>query len=472
MAYTTNQLISSSYYASGVVSRQFETVNGTQLADGLDWLNDIISDKTVDQGMVPYEGFFPFKAIPGQQVYYIPNLVQIDTLVFFLDDVRYPMKYTQRNDFFGSARVENIQTLPYEWYWERKFGGGNLHIYFAPDQSYPMEIHGVFRMAQVALGQDLTSDVTTANLGNPIIYGDGYLAQNQLLINGVDMMGNYFNIGALVNYINSGVVPGVEARYQFGNVILSTTTQPASNIFIQTSGYPPNGTSFISNVAVATDSALPTNSYNNGSQGVGATLTAVANGALIIDGYSVVVSDRIIVKDEANEAYNGLYTVTQVGSVGLPYILTRSTNYDESVQISNGDLFTTLNGFFTAGKTFIQTADVSYVGFSDIIFEEFNALSFSGFSTIEQYNSQLYISQGLDEFYISYLKYALADRICTEYNYEVPLGVAKQLRIYEAWIKKKSRILDLTMDKTSTLQKRTGLNWAIINIGRGFLPPG
>jgi hypothetical protein len=66
------------------------------------------------------------------------------------------MKYEKRNVYFGSSRVNNINTLPFQWYFERQFGGGNLYIYFTPDQNYPMEIHGIFMLPTVALGQDLT----------------------------------------------------------------------------------------------------------------------------------------------------------------------------------------------------------------------------------------------------------------------------------------------------------------------------
>jgi hypothetical protein len=156
MAYTTNQLISSSYYAAGVVSREFETVSGSQVGDGLVWLNNIITEKTVNESMIPYETTYNANFVVGQEIYSIPNLIQIDTLVFFLDAVRYAMKYEKRNAYFGTSRVENIQTLPFEWYFERQFGGGNLYIYFQPDRAYPMEIHGIFRIPSVSLGQDLS----------------------------------------------------------------------------------------------------------------------------------------------------------------------------------------------------------------------------------------------------------------------------------------------------------------------------
>lgn len=236
MAYVTTQLITGSYYSSGVVSREFETVSGGQIADGLLWLNDILTEKDVDQSMVPYESTYTTNFVQGQKIYTIPNLTSIDTLVFFLDQVRYAMKYEKRNAFFGSSRVENIESLPFEWYFERQFGGGNLHIYFAPDRTYPMEIHGVFRLDSVVLGQDLS----------------------------------------------------------------------------------------------------------------------------------------------------------------LTY----------------------------------------------------------------------------DQFFLTYLRYCLADRICSEYNYITPQMVVKQLGKYEGWIAKRSRIIDLRMQKVSSLQKRGTYNWAFINLGKGWVKPG
>jgi hypothetical protein len=74
---------------------------------------------------------------------------------------------------------------------------------------------------------------------------------------------------------------------------------------------------------LATAAALPANTYNNGSSGVGATLTANANGALSVDGVVVAVGDVILVKNEATAANNGLYTVTAAGGASAAYVLTR-----------------------------------------------------------------------------------------------------------------------------------------------------
>lgn len=156
MAYTTTELITGAYYATGVVSREFETISGTESSDGLIWLNEIIAEKAVDEGMIPYETKYTFNALQGVSEYYIADLVQADTLVFFINDVRYSMQEQKRNQYFGSDRVTSIETLPYLWHVEREFGGARLFIYFEPDRTYPMEMWGMFRLSQVTKFQDLS----------------------------------------------------------------------------------------------------------------------------------------------------------------------------------------------------------------------------------------------------------------------------------------------------------------------------
>lgn len=155
MAYTVTQLITGAYYASGVVSREFETVSGQQFSDALIFLNDMLGEKVVDDGMIPYETTTTFTGVVGQEDYSIDNCIKIDTLTFEKDNVRYPMTYVKRDQYFGSARAENINSLPNSYYFERGLGGGTLSLYFSPDETYTFTIHGVFRLADVALNDDL-----------------------------------------------------------------------------------------------------------------------------------------------------------------------------------------------------------------------------------------------------------------------------------------------------------------------------
>lgn len=131
----------------------------------------------------------------------------------------------------------------------------------------------------------------------------------------------------------------------------------------------------------ATTAALPANTYNNGSSGVGATLTAVAVGTLTIDGYTFVVGDvgkRILVKNESTGANNGVYTLTQAGTAILPYILTRATDYDTSGSGTNeidvGDFLLVLSGSSLFNSSWVQQTPLPItVGTTSLAFTQFAA---------------------------------------------------------------------------------------------------
>ena len=139
-----------------------------------------------------------------------------------------------------------------------------------------------------------------------------------------------------------------------------------------------SGINFHQAVRLATAAALPANTYNNGTSGVGATLTANANGALSVDGVAVVVGNRILVKNEVTQANNGVYTVTQVGDGSTPYILTRATDFDSSGagvdQIDAGDFFLVTAGSTQSNTSWVQQTPLPIVvGTTALVFTQFAA---------------------------------------------------------------------------------------------------
>ena len=88
--------------------------------------------------------------------------------------------------------------------------------------------------------------------------------------------------------------------------------------------------------------------YDNGTSGVGATLTASTNRALSIDGQTPSVGQRILVKNEVgtyvnnttqSAAFNGIYTVTTVGSGTAAWVITRATDMDQWTEVPNAFTF-------------------------------------------------------------------------------------------------------------------------------------
>jgi hypothetical protein len=104
-------------------------------------------------------------------------------------------------------------------------------------------------------------------------------------------------------------------------------------------------------VKYATTAALSA-VYSNGASGVGATLTNSGTlAALVVDGSTVAVNDRILVKDQAASAQNGVYTVTNVGSTAASWVLTRATDADSSSELG-GAVVSVDRGTSNGGKLF------------------------------------------------------------------------------------------------------------------------
>lgn len=134
-------------------------------------------------------------------------------------------------------------------------------------------------------------------------------------------------------------------------------------------------------VVLATVAALPNSpTYDNGSSGSGATLTASANARLVIDGANAVTDTRVLVKNQADATQNGVYDVTEQGSASVAYVLTRAEDFDgdtgheiyggEAVFVTGGTVnirqgFTvTSTGSGTAGAHEFGTDNVSFTQFT------------------------------------------------------------------------------------------------------------
>lgn len=118
------------------------------------------------------------------------------------------------------------------------------------------------------------------------------------------------------------------------------------------------GINYHNAVELATAAVLPNSpTYNNGTSGVGATLTAGANARLVVDGANATTGDRILVKNQADAKENGIYDVTQQGSVSVAWVLTRSADFDgDNDDVVQGDALFVTNGSNNVNQGFILTS--------------------------------------------------------------------------------------------------------------------
>lgn len=111
-------------------------------------------------------------------------------------------------------------------------------------------------------------------------------------------------------------------------------------------------------VNAATSGSLPNNTRTVN------TLQATANGALnsaATDAVVPFVGMRILVKDEATQANNGIYRLTQIGTAGTPWIMVRDGDADTSTEFNNGMLFPVTAGTLYGGSQFVLGVPGSFV---------------------------------------------------------------------------------------------------------------
>ncbi len=120
--------------------------------------------------------------------------------------------------------------------------------------------------------------------------------------------------------------------------------------------------------------------YNNGSSGVGATLTnAGAQAALVIDGVTVATNDRVLVYQQTTQTQNGIYVVTDTGSGSTNWVLTRSSDANTYVinsanGLSEGSTVFVQEGTTGAGETYTcNTSGVITFGTTNITFAQISS---------------------------------------------------------------------------------------------------
>ncbi len=129
-----------------------------------------------------------------------------------------------------------------------------------------------------------------------------------------------------------------------------------------------------------------TAAYSNGTAGDAATLTnAGAQAALILDGVTLAVGDRVLVKDQASTFENGLYTVTNIGSASSNWIMTRATDYNAPAEVAQYGVVFVNQGTANGGLLWQETGAGPFViGTTPITFAQFLAQSLSFPITLAQ----------------------------------------------------------------------------------------
>ena len=225
---------------------------------------------------------------------------------------------------------------------------------------------GAVSTKTITLGTStLTNGSTTSSLA-----GLTELSVDNININGNEITSTDANGNISLNPNGTGTVDVNGARIS-GLGTPTQDTDAATKLYVDTLA---EGLSVKPAVRVATTAAI-TATYDNGTLGVGSTLTIPATATLDIDGVTDwSVYDGILIKDQTNAFENGRYYVSTIGNVSTAWVLTRCGKCDEPTEIPSMYVFVQ-EGIVNISTGWVATvedfADFD-VGIDDIYFTQFS----------------------------------------------------------------------------------------------------
>lgn len=101
-------------------------------------------------------------------------------------------------------------------------------------------------------------------------------------------------------------------------------------------------------------------------------LVAGSNGALSIDGVTLVQGDRVLLQDQTTATQNGIYVVSETGDVTSPAVLTRADDFNASAEMSSGSFTFVQEGNNNNSVAFVQITQDPILDVSDIVFTPFS----------------------------------------------------------------------------------------------------
>jgi hypothetical protein len=270
-----------------------------------------------------------------------------------------------------------------------------------------------FFIGDASLLFNLPDQYSNANVANYLPnYAGNLQANNILVLNNLTIDGDIIHEGDFINDGNLTVSGNITSN---ANVITDDIYSRTGDIHIRAIGsnnnvylWPtgPDGIIDIGNTLIANMSLLPlqadeatskhyvdllaqgirpklpaecvanstlegitggTVTYDNGASGVGATLT-MSNPLTVIDGYTILEGDRILINGQANEAFNGVYIWTAPGLV-----ITRSPDADQDspeTEWPEGTFLFVDNGTQYANTGWVLVTAVLIVGTSPVKFHQ------------------------------------------------------------------------------------------------------
>ena len=140
---------------------------------------------------------------------------------------------------------------------------------------------------------------------------------------------------------------------------------------------------------IAASTANLAANYVNGTAGTGATLTSISSGIFTLDGVTIPVGNRVLIKDQTSAFQNGIYNVTNSGGTTTSWVLTRAADYDTPSEMLRGGVVDIIGGVSNLVSSWMQTENITTIGTTNIIFAR---LSQNGIASIVGTANQILVT--------------------------------------------------------------------------------
>ena len=110
------------------------------------------------------------------------------------------------------------------------------------------------------------------------------------------------------------------------------------------------------------------------------TITKDANGAVTIDGGTLILDMRILIKNQTASAQNGVYIVTTVGTGSAALVLTRTNDFNSPTEITKGVYVAISSGTNNANTAHVMStnATTTVIGTTQLTFTNVSTVDIAG----------------------------------------------------------------------------------------------
>jgi len=225
--------------------------------------------------------------------------------------------------------------------------------------------------------QGLNSSVGVGSSGEQVVYQSSALVSGSYRseFKGIKpTSNNYITVATDGSDIALGANPNnifdaISGTRNANGARISNAGAPVNSSDLATKSYVDSQTTGLDikgSVRVATTTTLA-GTYSSVTQ----TLTANSNGVLVIDGATLVLNDRILVKDQTTQTQNGIYIISTLGTASASFVLTRADDFNTTIEVGAGSFTYVEEGTNNQGKSFVQTTRNVILDTGNVVFSVF-----------------------------------------------------------------------------------------------------